>query len=112
MADQNGKAIDAEDWRDLPDGVVRLNADEVREVRALVAWDRSPGKTAALVILGLSSGEELDAVVVHGAPALLVDVVRTRLARLLAGEGERRAPVPYEDLFRRATVAPNGRATA
>jgi hypothetical protein len=87
MADQNGKTAD-ESWRELPDGIARLNAGEAREVRALVAWDRSPGKSAALTALGLSTGEELDAVVVHGAPALLVDVVRTHLARLAHAGGE------------------------
>ena len=111
MADQNGKTADGGDegWEDLPDGVIRLTEEEVREVRAMLARDRTPGRAYTLEALGVSA-RVLDAVTVHGAPSSVVDVVHAQLTLLRGEEGPRQPPLPYKRLFRRVAADPHGRA--
>jgi len=65
----------------LGDGKARLTHENLRRLRAMLARDESEGKADTLRILALSSGEELDAVAVHGAS---FDVVLRVSARIEA----------------------------
>lgn len=80
MATRDGKTAD-ESWRDRADGLVTLAEHEATTVRAMLAFDRSDGMALTIRALGLRDAEELEAVVVHGAPPSLVLRARQRLAR-------------------------------